>query len=80
VGMVSGEFRARRGNIFRKEPIALCTTDFMCVVNRSLESNIRPRYLTSLDQGIKAFWHCRGFGIKGRRFVNNMSSVLVIFA
>jgi len=59
--------------------MALCTTDFTCFVNRSLVSNVRPRYLTSLDQGMKSFWHCRGCGIKGRLFVNNMSSVLAMF-
>jgi hypothetical protein len=79
LGMVSGESRARRGNILRRVPIALCRTDFKCFVKRSLASNRRPRYFTSLDQGMEALWNCRGFGIEGRRFVNNMSSVLETF-
>ena len=53
VGMVSGEFRARRGNILRKVPMVLWRTVCKCFVKRSLESNRRPRYFTELDQGME---------------------------
>jgi hypothetical protein len=32
-----------------------------------------------LDQGIVTFWNWKGCGTGGRRFVNNMSSVLETF-
>jgi len=38
LGMVSGESRARRGNILRKVPVALWRTVCKCFVKRSLES------------------------------------------
>jgi len=57
LGMVSGESRARRGNILRKVPVALWRTVFKCFMKRSLESNRRPRYFTVLDQGMLTFWN-----------------------
>ena len=57
VGMVSGESRARRGNVFRKVPVVLWRTICRCFVKRSLESNRRPRYFTVLDQGTVTFWN-----------------------
>jgi hypothetical protein len=53
--MVSGESRARRGGILRKVLMALWRTGCKCFVNRSLESNRRPRYFMVLDQGMVAF-------------------------
>jgi hypothetical protein len=55
--MVSGESRARRGNILRKVPVALWRTVCKCFVKRSLESNRRPRYFTVIDQGMVTFWN-----------------------
>jgi len=57
LGMVSGESRARRGNIFRKVPVALWRTVCKCFVKRILEPNRRPRYFTVLDQGMVTFWN-----------------------
>jgi hypothetical protein len=62
LGMVSGESRARRGNILWRVPIVLWRTDFKCFVKRSLESNRRPRYFKSLNQGMEALWNCMGCG------------------
>jgi hypothetical protein len=77
--MVSGESRARRGNTLRKVPVALWRMVCKCFVKSSLESNMRPRYITALDQGMVTFWYWRGFGSRGRRFVNNIISVLETF-
>ena len=57
VCMVSGESRARRGNILRKVPMALWRTICKCFVKRSLESNRRPRYFAEFDQGMVTFWN-----------------------
>ena len=75
LGMVSGESRARRGNILRKVPVALWRMVCKCFVKSSLESNRRPRYFTLLDQGMVTVWDWRGCGSGNSRFVNNMSSV-----
>jgi len=48
----SVELRARRGKTLRKVPVALCITECMCFVKRSLESSTRPRYLICGFQGI----------------------------
>jgi len=78
--MVSGESQARRGNILRRVPVALWRTVCKCFVKSSLESsNRRPRYFTVLYQGMVTLWNWRGCGSGGRRFVNNMSSVLEEF-
>ena len=57
LAMVSGESRARRGNILRKVPLALWRTVCKCFVKRSLESDRRPSYFTVLDQGMLTFWN-----------------------
>jgi len=57
LGMVSGESRARRGNILMKVPLALWRTVYKCFVERSVESNRRPRYFMVLDQGMVTFWN-----------------------
>jgi len=77
--MVSAESRARRGNTSRKVPVALWRTVCKCFVKSSLESNRRPKYFTVLDQGMVTLWNWRGCGFGGRRFLNNMSSVLETF-
>jgi hypothetical protein len=50
--MVSGESRARRGNILRRVPVALWKVVRKCFVKSGLESYRRPRYFTVLDQGM----------------------------
>jgi hypothetical protein len=77
--MVSGESRERRGNILSKVPVVLWRIVCKCFVKSSLESNRSPRYFTVLDQGMVTFRSWRGCGSVGRRFVNNMSSVLETF-
>ena len=79
LGTVNGESRARRGNTLRKVPVAFWRMVCKCFVKSSLESNKRPRYFTVLDQGMVTFWDWRGFGSRGRRFVNNMISVWETF-
>ena len=70
----------RRRSLYRRILLGMVSGESRaCFVKRSLASNRRPRYFTSLDKGTKAFWNCRGCGIEGRRFVNNMSSVLETF-
>ena len=74
---MSGESLERRGKSFRKTAIAFWRMVFKCLVNRSLESRSRPRYLTVGDQGMGRCWMIRGCGRGGRRFVKRMSSVFV---
>ena len=64
---MSGESLERRGDSFRKAPIAFWRMVFKCLVNRSLESRSRPRYLTAGDQRMGRCWMIRGFGRGGRQ-------------
>ena len=76
LGIDNVECRARRGNSWQRVPVALCSTDVKCLVNRSLGSSSRPRYRTWEFHGIAVCWKWRGAGVAGRRRVNRMASVL----
>ena len=52
LGMISGESRARRGNILRRVLVALWRTVCKRFEKSILESNRRIRYFTVLDQGV----------------------------
>jgi hypothetical protein len=71
-----GSLERDRRNILRGVPVALWRMVCKCYLKSSLESNRRPRYFTVLHQDMVALWNWRGSGSGGRRFVNNMSSVL----
>jgi len=76
LGMDNVELRARRGESWRKIPVALCVMEVMCLVNRSLGSSGRLKYRTWAFHSITVCWKWRGAGVTGWRRVNKMASVV----
>ena len=56
LGMDNVESHVRRGKSWKKMSVALCVTEFKCLVNSSLGSSRRPRYWTSEFHGITVCW------------------------
>ena len=50
-----------------------------CFVKRSLESSSWPRYLIGGLQGMTVCWNWSGGGVAGRRLVNNIATLLLMF-